>query len=333
MIYYDIQHFGDSSRLPWLLRLLENRNNSFRVSYDAPEVDVRRLAEDLAATDVSARRLVVDQSTPIRWCGPSQAAGLIHALRRAVTFDGWEFFINLSGTCFPLAPQERLFQYLSSALAQGHSAHFSWFQVRKPATLPEEDPDAPQQRARIGRLHLEGNAGLLEMFRDPDYFPVARVPNRLMVQCSEPPEEADLLHVSRPAPEELAFRQDYLARYPHHCGRAWFVLHRAACEDLVAFFESRQFEDSARFFLTAFEPDESFLQTLVMNGLVLSPDRVGPGSLHTFGGAPKPLTDSTIHLLDNQQRAFFGRKIQHAKAPRLRRWIEARVAGTGPASA
>lgn len=329
MIYYDIQHFGDPTWVPWLLKVLQDSKNSFRVSYDAPEAEVKLLSKDLNSADIVARRLLVERSIPIRWCGPSQIRGLIHAIRSAVAVEGWEFFINLSGSCFPLFSQEFLHQYLLSTLTTGYSTHFSWFQVRKPITLPEEDPKVPEVQTQVGRLHLRGNARLLEMFRDPNYLPVLRVANRLMVHCKEPIDEPNLLHVSRPSPDELSFRQEYLARYPHYCGRAWFVLHRTDCEEMVAHFESANFGESARLFCSAFEPDESFLQTLVMNDLVLSRDRVVPRNLHIFNGEPKWLDDSNIHLLENQKGAFFGRKINHSKAPQLRQLVEARCAVLG----
>lgn len=325
MIHYDIQHFGDTTWLPWLVGLLQHPQDSFRISYDAPQEAVARLDADMRGHDIAARNLVVERSVPIRWCGPSQVVGQIHALRRALAFEGWEFFVNLSGSCAPLQPRDQLIARLTTAFRQGETAHFNQYMVRQPVTLPEEDPDAPEEQERLGRLNLVGNARLLEMFRDPDFFPLKRAANRLYVHCREPEDAPEQLHVSCPDPEEMAFRKEYLARYPHHCGRAWFILHRSACEALVAFFDSSDFEESARFFLTAFEPDESFLQTLIMNGLVLSPEVVGPDALRTFGGGPRVLNDDSMGLLDDQQNAFFGRKIQHPKAELLRRLIETRV--------
>lgn len=332
MILYNIQHFGNADWLPWLLRMLQHPDNSFLITYDGPQAQVRQLAARLARTPLQARALRVEQSLPVRWCGPSQTAMQIEALRRAVQLPDWEFFVNLSGTCTPLKPQHEIAAHLRRRYRDdGIAAHLFAFPVRKPPVLPQEDPEAGVEQVQLKRLVLRGNGGLLRQFADPAYTPMNNVPNRLFLHCREPQDDDRVLEIARPDPDELAFRFDYLKRHQHFCGRAWYILHRSACEALVAFFDSPDFADSARLFLTCFEPDESFLQTLLLNRLVLPREQVSRDSLRAFQGAPRQLSDDTLAMLAAQETAFFARKVNHAKAAALRADVERRTGGAGGA--
>lgn len=325
MIYYDLQHHGEAAFLPWLARMIADPGNSLHVSYDGTDSECAGIAAELARAAPPFRMLRVERSPPVRWCGPSTVALLMAALRRAVETPGWEFFVNISGTCIPLASQGELIAHLGRGLAEGVRAHLFAFRVRKPWVLGPEDPGQPIRRARLGRLFLEGNARLIESFRDPGWFPVSNPANRVMLMCREPDDRAAPMAVARPDTAELAFRRDYLARHPHYCGRAWFMLHRSAVEDLVAFFDGPAFADTGRFFLTCFEPDESFLATIVMNGLALGPGAVANDNLRAFRGAPRRLGDGDIAALRALRGVFFARKIQHGQAQLLRAFVEARA--------
>lgn len=322
MIFYNIQHFGDTRWLPWLVKVLEHPRNSVLITYDGSEEECATLAALMARTPVDARRLEVERSLPVRWCGPSQIVQQMQALRRALDYPDWRYFINLSGTCFPLRSQREIRSYLKRREADGIRAHLFAFHQQKPVTLPREDPAFPLRRARVGRLLLEGNGHLLDMFADPDWMPVRHAANRLYIGCHEPEDTDNLLAVSRPDPEELAFRQAYLRQYPHYLGRAWYTLHRSVCARLVRFFDSPGFADTGRLFLNCFEPDESFLQTIVMNGLAGTPDVVSTNNHRTFQGTPTVFSDATMDRLQDQKQALFGRKLDHADGAALRAHVE-----------
>ena len=325
MILYNIQHHGDTTWLPWLLQMLQHPQNRFLVTYDGPLVRADRLARDLAALPLEARSLAVEPSLPIRWCGPSQAMMLEDVLRRAVAIPGWDFFINLSGTCAPLLPQPDIAAHLGNRLRDGITAHFFSFPVRKPPVMPLDDPEADPVQVERNRLTLRGNPALVAQFVDPEYLPVRNPANRLYVACREPDDDPGVLEIARPDPVELAFRTDYLARVQHHCGRAWFVFHRSACEALVRLFDQADFAEAARLFYNCFEPDESFLQTLIMNRMAFPLDQVSPDNLRAFKGRPQFLHDDNMDDLKSETGAFFARKINHGKAAALRTMIETRT--------
>ena len=246
-------------------------------------------------------------------------------IRRALTLSDWSYFVNLSRTCFPLSPQAEIHSRLQHDYRDGKEAHLYSFPNRKPPTLPEEDPNEPIERSRHNRLFLEGNAHLLKMLRNKTYEPTRNPENRVFLECTEP-EVPNLLSVSRPSDEEIEFRRAYFKQHQHYCGRAWYTLHRAACENLVEFFDSPAFEDSGRVFLNCFEPDESFLQTTIMNGLVMDTDRVSNNNHRTFLGGARHLSDSTMHMLRDQKSAFFGRKLDHKNGTALRAFVEEKCA-------
>lgn len=329
MIFYNIQHFGDWTWLPWLLRMLAHPENQALITYDGPDADVEQVARHVTQNAPELKQIDVERSVPVRWCGPSQVAMQIDALRRALRRDGWEFFINLSGTCAPLCSQVDIRARLSQALIERHTAHISAFPVRKPVMLPEERPDAPVEIRKMRRLLLRGNAGLLEHFTDPSFFPISKPANRVFTLCREPEEDDRLLEVARPGVEDIAFRRAYFAENEHYCGRAWYVLHRSACEAILRFVDSPAFADSARVFMTCFEPDESFLPTLLMNGMCLPREQISKGNFRTFGGEPRQLDDQSFPSILANAPGFFTRKLRHGNATELRAFIEARVMGTG----
>ena len=186
---------------------------------------------------------------------------------------------------------------------------------------------APIETRRRKRLVLRGNAGLLDQFDDPAFFPVSNPVNRLFTLCHEPEDDPRVLAVSAPDDEDIAFRRAFFAEQPHYCGRAWYILHRSVCEALVAHFDSPAFEDDARVFLGAFEPDESFLPTLLMSGRHVPVDRVSIGNFRTYGGGPRLLTDASYRGHLAATPAFFTRKVLHEDAAELRAFGEARIAG------
>ncbi|QEW23942.1 Core-2/I-Branching enzyme (plasmid) [Marinibacterium anthonyi] len=326
MIFYNIQHFGDWTWTPWLLRMLADPGNQVLLTYDGSEEDVARVAADVTRDAPALKRLDVERSLPVRWCGPSQVTMQIEALRRALRRDGWEFFVNLSGTCTPLRSQAEIRRTFLDARAEGLNAHITAFAARRPVVLPEEDPEAPVETRKRKRLVLRGNARLLDQFGEPGFFPQGNAHNRVFIRCGEPAEDRRVLEIARPDDDDIAFRQAYFAEFQHYCGRAWYTLHRSVCEALVAFFDSPRFADTERAFLTCFEPDESFLPTILLNGMCVPAEQVSLQNFRTHKGAQRKLDDQTFrdHLVDTP--ALFSRKVVHARAEDLRAFLEDRVA-------
>lgn len=324
MLLYNIQHFGNWSWLPWLVRVLAHPANQILLTYDGSEQDVNQIGTALSQAMPLLKRLDVERSLPIRWCGPSQAAMQIEALRRALWRNDWEFFINLSGTCTPLQSQTAIRERLMHFHAAGYTVFLSAFQCRRSVTLPHETPGALIETRQLRRLTLRGNTGLLDQFNDPGFFPVTNPANRPYIMCAEPEDDSRVLAVAAPDDAELSFRQAYFNSIPHYCGRAWYILHRSACEKLVEFFDSERSADTLTAFLASFEPDESLLPTVIMNELCVPLDKIWNENFRAFQGAPRRLDNETYETLlaKTEVKAMFARKVHHEMARSLRTHVE-----------
>lgn len=307
--------------------MLGHPENQFLVTYDGPETDVARLRDAIQASDIIAKRIIVRQSIPVHWCGPSQAMMLIDVLEQAAQLGGWKQFINLSGQCAPLVSQATLFDRLKHEQIQyGKEAHVFSFQVKKQIKIPELTDHAIVEE-KIGRLKLIGASSLLQHFKDPEFFPVIRVANRLILKCTEPDPVQKKLAVSLPYPDELTWRLEYLRRKPHYAGRAWFIFSRKYVEALCVFFESPSSDDWRRIFLNCFEPDESFIQSAIANYSLIPDEHLSRSNLRAFEGSPRTLTFDDYNRLVSQQKSLFARKFQHGKDGRLAAAVEAVARG------
>ena len=327
MILYNIQHFGNFRWIPWLLRMLQHPNNQFLITYDGAIEDVNGLRRVIEEQGIEAKRIIVVRSQEIHWCGPSQARNFLEAINLAAGLDGWEFFVNLSGACVPLRAQSFIFDVLNRHKEKGKTCHFSSFKVQDNAKLPSDDESGYRTYVEFGRLRRRGSRPLLDQFRDPAYFPVRNVQNRPFVQCTEPFPSQRVLYVSRPSSADMEFRKKFFAQYPHHAGRAWFVLHRTALDRLLAFSEKSISMPWREVFLCSFEPDESFIPTALMNFDVIDRDEFSGTNFRAFEGTPADISDKNMSKILDLDKSLFARKIWHNDAANLRSVIESRVLG------
>lgn len=322
MILYNIQHFGEPKWLPWLLRAIDNENNSFVINYDGPQDLFDRLRGEISSQIFAAKRVDVIKSIPIHWCGPSQARNFLSIIDYALEIDGWEYFINLSGTCAPIAPQARIFNALRYFYSSGKICHVFSFKVNERPVLPVLSDTHEKSLLEMDRLRLRGANELLEQFQDLDYFPVTNVQNRPFISCFEPFPEERILSVGRPALNELRFRVSYFSQYQHFAGRAWYIFHRSGLERLQKFLSSPPSLDWRDIFLQCFEPDESFIQTAIFGHGIFSEDEVRTRNFHAYQGTPKNFTDENIAEAFSDHEAFFVRKVWHNNALKIREKID-----------
>ena len=325
MLFYSLQHFGDFAWVPWLVQMLQHEENQLLVTYDGPEKAASTLAAEIEATSPRFRSVHVEKSLPVRWGGASMSEMHVAAMRKALEVSSWEFFINISGTCIPLVSQRTIREKLKDSKSLGHLAFIETWPSLRPVTRPQSDKTAGEITREIGRLLLHGNAGLLEQFENPDFFPVRNPANRPFLLCHEPPEKPNMLRIEAPDDSEFAFRQRYFQHQPHVIGRAWWIFHRSVVHDLLVFLDSAQSEDSRQVFLNSFQPDESFIPTILRNGLTAYSGSIVNHNFRAESGAPLLLNDQSFPPSLFESGAFFARKVEHESAGVLRREVERRV--------
>jgi hypothetical protein len=328
MILYNIQHFGDISWLPWLIRILQHSENQFLITIDGDCEKVTDVKERIYQNSISARNIIVEKSPPIYWCGPSQAKMYLSVLQKASEIPDWQYFINLSGACAPLATQSEIFDVLNHDYSMGYKSHLSFFQVNKEPSLSAIDNSGIWSVGDVGRLRLLAPPNVLSQFSDPLYFPVRNVENRPLVACSEVDEKLKILKVFRPDDAEVRFRKNFFSANSHYAGRAWYIFSRDSVERILKFYQSEISCDWRHIFLNSFEPDESYMTTALLNFKIIPKDWISGRSYRSFGGEPRHISDANINDVSNRSDWLFARKIDHENASKLREVIERRVLGT-----
>lgn len=322
MILYNIQHFGNWRWLPWLLKMLQHPHNQFLITYDGSEAQVKALRAELEALDIDAKRIIVEQSLPLHWCGPSQAKMLMRIIGRAMEVPDWKFFVNLSGSCVPLQAQEKIHDTLKNSYASGTVANFSSFLVNRKPTMPTTSSGNEPVDIKSERLNLRGPSPLLTQFHEPDYFPLRNPQNRIFLQCMEPDPAQKILAISSYNDADLEFRKQFFKEKKHYCGPAWFVFHRSACSALSEYFQEDRSREMVGMFTDCFEPDESFLPTVIRSDNVIPPEKISNDSLRAFQGYMRQLNDEKFDLLMEEKNCLFVRKIDHEKSSKIMAYVE-----------
>jgi hypothetical protein len=218
---------------------------------------------------------------------------------------GWDYFINLSGTSAPLRSLGDLDDYLWAAHDRGIRAHCFVLPLEDGPHLPVQPLIGPVVRGMVGDVELRGAAGLLDWFRDPGRTPILNRENRMFVHVSEPPGERHLLDIRALTDEEFVLRRRLLGVVVPHFGRSCAVLHRSVVESLVAFMDAPRNAEFIAAMLSSVMPEEHFLQTLLANGLIISPEQLERSDLHRDSANPRAYTDADMSSVLAPGTGFF----------------------------
>ena len=114
MIYYDIQHHGNTEQLAYLGHLLEHEDNILNISLDIEQKDFQKIKNQNIYKDwgVKFKALNIEHSNSLTWGGPSITQQMYKSLITAMKHNDWEYYINLSGTCVPLKSQKEIHSFL-----------------------------------------------------------------------------------------------------------------------------------------------------------------------------------------------------------------------------
>jgi hypothetical protein len=321
VICYLIQCHKEPEQIRWLVDVLHDRGNVFVLSVDGTDAYFQEIESCFNGRD----DIRVVRSRPVTWCGTSQVVVLLDGLRQALEHFQWNFLVNLSGQCFPLQSQATIKQFLSSAYLGGQSLFMSVFRPRhappvlfqgRNAAMRPVDVTLFESKGTHCRIHPE----LAPYFRSWNDSPVMKAFLRPAMWMGEDVTTRTLY--LRPLYEyEARYRAKILRRFPHYCGRAWYLAHRSFVEWVV---DSPRTDEMFNFFSTVFEPDESFIQTLAMSdpkwaaGVVRKNYRLNEGR-------PQSISDESTDSLASKE-CLFGRKMEFSKSKRFRARIEQLVA-------
>lgn len=304
MIYYDIQHHGDTERLQWLSRLLDDGKNIINFSLDLPKEAV----EDHDAwckNNFNYAQAV--KSFPITWCGPSQVTQIRNMLEKAVEYDGWEYLINLSGLCFPTRSQAAIKAIIKNYRKVGIRSFCQGFQPKRPDYWISHDRGKCKDsyvKYKYLRLTLELSEDVLHAFQFDNYHPVTNVMQRRSVHCIEVPHERRLI-LRGLEDWEIRERTVFWGRFGYYVGRTWVILHREQVEWILT---SRYMFDLYHHAMSSFEPDESFLPSLLLSIENPFMNSVERNNLRWQQGGPAVINKSNVHEVLSSD-AIFARKL------------------------
>jgi hypothetical protein len=312
VFYYYIQHHGPATHLPALVRLLDGPNVHIHLNYDARKEDVTEAARLLDF----ASAVTVSHSKPVIWGGPSQVRVFLDQLWAAVEISGWEYFINLSGSCVPIVSSRGIAARLEDFKRHGFIDFVHHFPaLRKPTKIAyaHDNVDGPKGL----RAAVWGQRDIVKMFSDGKVSPIRNPQNRVFIKAYEQYSNRSL-YVCGPTQRELRKLERFFEEHAHICGRAWYILSRSTCETLCQGLLAGRFDQYLEVFFNCFEPDESFLQTLLFNSSDFPKHRIWNSNLRFRNGIPGVITDDHFEELSRSD-ALFVRKVTHARADRVLR--------------
>ncbi|WP_374441012.1 beta-1,6-N-acetylglucosaminyltransferase [Stella sp.] len=319
MILYLIQVHHLPEQVDRLIRMLASPDDRFVVNIDpGSNFDPRSL---LAAFEGSGIRVHARYGTPVNWGGISQVYGWLDAFQFALNCaDDWRFLVNLSGECLPLAPRQRIADYLQAQQAAGKRVHLSFFGEAASPTLHhltrfgEDIPmDATCDDIRLyDRIPTLMQRAVAGVFADRSRNPVFNWNLRGSVHVTDL-MMARRLVIRRLFPLEARLRTESVRSRPIRGGRAWYMLQRDAVSDILADPYTPELVAGLQNYLC---PDELFLQTLVTHASCFRPEEIASDNRRFRHGDPVEIDDSMIgEVLDSD--AFFARKVRYDRCPRI----------------
>lgn len=300
MIYYDIQHHEKVDNLLWLIRLLDHPGNRINVSLDAKQEIVDSLKHQIDKAD----NVSIVKSIPVTWCGPSQIEQMKAMFEKALDDSEWEYFINLSGACFPLLSQSEILKRLEFEKKQGNTSFCYSFDAKKQAYWVEKKTNSTANFSKkYRRLELLCDSEIMLEFENGEFDPVRNVMQRRALFCEEVGNKK--LSVRSLFKDEIHEREGFWKKYDYKIGRTWVVLHRKQVEWLV---KSKQFKEVYEHLYKTFEPDETLLPTVLFNKNNPYLNELSKNNFRYKLGSPNIVNPKNIDDILSSD-SFFARKL------------------------
>lgn len=315
MIYYDIQHFGeDIEQVKWLCQLLKYPGNHLHISLDSP----KRTIEEFKQWGKSNKRkdISVSKSPRSNWAGDSLSKIMMLSAERALKKKGWEYFVNLSGNCIPLAPQPKIIALLESYRSDDILSFCYCFNSKKEIEWINKDDVGIQCIYDHHRLTFFADKAVsIEL--DKGFDPVKFVPHRKAVFASET-EEKNKFSIRGLTSSEIDKRRVDFVKNGHLVGRQWVIVNRKHLTDLV---KNKDLRKSYLKVKNTFVSDESFWQIALFGGSNKIKNEISTNCLRYLNGERVFINSSNFKSIVNSE-AIFARKFDMNKHSSLTKEIE-----------
>lgn len=309
MIYYDVQHHGSTEHLSWLAKQLsDDGSNLVNISLDKEHSSITSFRNQVG-NDIA--NLQIEKSIPISWCGPSQMAQQMHMLSSALKQQNWDYFINLSGSCYPLKSQSYIKSQLRKCAAEGITSFCYSFLPKKASLWLERnlELDCNYTNLKYLRLNLTCDKAVSNALSNNEFDPVRSVMHRRGVHCTEDPINNSLT-LRGLYQHEKEGRKKFWDENPYMVGRAWVILSRKQVEWIVSTdFTYELYNQLSQ----TFEPDETFFPSLLFNKRNPFISELSRNNFRYKLGAPEVI-DSESLINSFASDAFFARKLSYTES-------------------
>lgn len=303
MIYYDIQHHGDTSHLPYLIEMISFEGNFINISLDANNDIVEDLKREV---NVNERDDIhVDRSLSLTWGGSSITHQMYNSLKKSLEVKGWKYFINLSGTCIPLKLQSEIISILNSQNARGYKAFCYKFNVKESVQWFTPLSEGDKALVSYARLNFNTPAEIKKSILKGEFDPARKISQRASVNFIEiEKNKIDIIPLNL---NEINSRISFLKNYGFSAGRQWVILDRDIVEWLV---NSARVKTILSTVTNFFISDEFFYQTALYNNYNPFKENISVDNLRFKQGKRVHLKISDLSSLFSSD-SLFARKIRN----------------------
>lgn len=316
MIYYELQHHGSGIKHLPFVELFASPSAILSVSLDTSDDNFEDLNDSINRLNFASVRIA--RSPALSWGGYSIVAQMLSAIESALEVPNWEFYINISGACVPLASPGRIYTALTNNLTnKGIRAYCDGFAVRRPISwFIDSDSERNQTTFKYGRVHFNCDHELNNMLSQKDLDPAKNITQMVGLFFEE--FDKNYFNLRKLRPKEAKYRRSFFTVHPYMVGRQWMILHRSVAEWLIS---AQITQELILIFQNSFIPDESFFQMALFNSTNPFRDSIHNRNLWLNGGGPKELDfDFLINSLNSN--ALFARKAKSADQLRIRKLLK-----------
>jgi hypothetical protein len=288
-IFYYVQAHGALDEFRKIFDLYYSERNRYLVLLDAPWSGSLRGLEE-------RHNVTVRRSSPVVWGGWSLVANLYDAIRFAQQ-ERCRWFMNLSGACVPLKPQDMLVEALRAR--PGASLVNHWL-MAKPLAQLDGERSGVYRTVKIGsKTVLNVDTGLAI---GADFNPAQNLPLRFAAAYHEvwSTKQHDVVPLGAVFRDAITRLHEARALV---CGRQWLMLSMEAASFLVDAELACRLNNALRH---VFVPDEAVPQTILYNS-PLQPTLCKDNGRWLGGQAVQIQADDIEPILGSP--SFFARKL------------------------
>jgi hypothetical protein len=311
MIFYHIQAHDQFEYLRTLISYIFHPDNFYLISVDATVS-----AEEIAALDeLRCSNISISCDATVTWGGRSRVNSLLLGLDSFVaSASHLRYFINISGTDFPLKTQAEIFDVLGSFDAATPIIWTNSWVCAPEYFVENATPPNSYKRIRLRPdIEFMVDRRIAHLIENREQSAMLKPGRRAGVMAFEVVGER--LQIVRPLLDaEYRARVALFKESGYRVGRAWHVFSREFCRIVL---DSALFYSVAEVMSGTLLPAESVFQTVLpmLRGSIVHHN----GNFRFEDGAPLRVDDGSLAELERTE-AFFARKIALDNCRSLLEW-------------